>query len=123
MTTASLYERLGGGDAVVAAVGVLHEKLLADRELAPFFRDVDMAKLVQKQIAFVTLAFGGPGDGAVARLRPSHAPLVARGLEGRHFDAVKRHFFDALIELGVTNELATEAAGIVETTRADVLGG
>lgn len=123
MTSASLYDRLGGGDAVVAAVGVLHEKLLADRELAPFFRDVDLAKLVQKQIAFVTLAFGGPADGAVARLRPSHAPLIAHGLSGRHFDAVKRHFFEALIELGVTSELATEAAGVIETTRANVLGG
>lgn len=123
MTNVSLYERLGGGDAVVAAVGVLHDKLLADPELAPFFQGVDMAKLVRKQIAFVTMAFGGPPVDAVAGLRPSHATLVGRGLDGRHFDAVKRHFFDALLELGVSRELAAEAAGVIETTRADVLGG
>ncbi len=122
MSELSLYDRLGGGDAVTAAVGLLYDKLLDDAEVAPFFEGVDMAKLVRKQIAFVTIAFGGPHAYTGGDLREAHAAARARGLGGRHFDAVKRYLHAALVELGVPEGLADEAGRCVEGTRGAVLG-
>jgi hemoglobin len=118
----SLYERLGGEEAVSAAVGLFYTKVMGDAELAAFFAGIDVDRLVKKQIAFMTMAFGGPHRYTGRDLRSAHAPLVARGLGGRHFDAVAAHLAAALRELEVPEDLVAEVIGLVDTTRKDVLG-
>jgi hemoglobin len=122
MTTLSLYERLGGEEAVSAAVGIFYGKIVADAELAPFFAGIDVDRLIKKQIAFMTMAFGGPHNYSGRDLRSAHAPLVARGLADRHFDAVATHLQAALHELNVPEDLVVEVLGLVGGTRKDVLG-
>jgi len=56
----SLYEQLGGADAVNAAVDIFYRKVLADDRINHFFENIDMAKQAAKQKAFLTMAFGGP---------------------------------------------------------------
>jgi hemoglobin len=118
----SLYERLGGEEAVSAAVGLFYAKVMADADLAPFFAGIDIDRLVKKQIAFMTMAFGGPHRYTGRDLRSAHAPLVARGLAGRHFDAVAAHLAAALRELAVPEDLVAEVLDLVGATRKDVLG-
>ena len=117
----SLYERLGGEAAVMAAVGIFYEKLLADPSVKHFFENLDMAALTRKQVAFMTRAFGGPAHYRGRDLRAAHADLVAHGLNDRHFDAVVRHLQATLKELGVAPDLIQEALGIVASTRNEVL--
>ncbi len=119
---ASLYDRLGGEEAVSAAVGIFYAKLMAEAELAPFFAGIDIDRLVRKQIAFMTMAFGGPHGYTGRDLRTAHAPLVARGLGSRHFDAVVEHLAAALRELKVPEDLVGEVIALVGATREDVLG-
>lgn len=45
-----MFERLGGIEALRAAVSIFYGKLLVDVELKPFFEDVDMANLQAKQV-------------------------------------------------------------------------
>lgn len=118
----SLYERLGGQEAVKAVVALLYDKILSDPILIPYFTHIDIEKLRASQAAFVTMAFGGPTHYTGASLRTAHAKLVEKGLSDPHFDAVKGHLHSAMETLGVSPKLIEEALGVVETTRTDVLG-
>lgn len=117
----TLYERLGGEAAVAAAVARFYEKVLDDALLAPFFDGLDIARLIDKQVAFMTMAFAGPSRYTGRDLRLAHAPLVRRGLGDAHFDAVAGHLAATLRELTVAEDIVNEVLEIVSTTRRDVL--
>lgn len=123
MSDVSLYDRLGGEAAIQAAVVRFYEKMLADPELAGFFEHMDMQRQIDKMIAFMSLAFGGPSDYDGPGLQEAHAGLVKRGLGGAHFDKTAGHLDATLIELEVSPELRAEVLGIVGGTRDDVLAG
>lgn len=118
----SLFERIGGRDAVNAAVDVFYKKVLADNRINRFFEGIDMEAQRRKQIMFLTYAFGGPNNYDGQSMRDAHAKMVTKGLNDSHFDAVVENLGATLKELGVADELIQEAAGIAETTRNDVLG-
>jgi len=118
----SLYERMGGEAAIMAAVGIFYKKVIADDLIRPFFADLDMEKQTQKQIAFMAWAFGGPAEYKGRDLREAHASLSARGLSEEHFAAVVRHLKATLEELGVAPTEITEALAMVGGTKALVLG-
>lgn len=120
MTT--LYDRIGGAPAVKAAVDIFYGKVLADPRIAHFFDGVDMAKQIGKQRAFLVMAFGGPNTYTGADMRRAHAPLVERGLNDGHFDAVVENLAATLRELGVGASEIAEVAKVAESVRADVLG-
>lgn len=118
----SLYERVGGEPAIMAAVGILYEKLLADDLTRPFFESMELDALVKKQIAFMTRALGGPIEYRGRDLRAAHKDLVAsRGLTDAHFDAVATHLAATLRELEVEEELVLEVLDVIGLTRGDVL--
>ncbi len=120
-SASSLFDRVGGKDAITATVLKLYEKLLSDELLSPFFDGVDMARLRASQTAFVSMALGGPHQYTGEHLRKAHERLVARGLSDVHFDAVAMHLAAAMRELGVAETMISEALTVVETTRNDVL--
>jgi hemoglobin len=117
----SLYTRLGGEAAVMAAVDLFYKKVLEDKLTRPFFTGLDMATQIKKQIAFMTWAFGGPSEYKGRALRPAHAKLVERGLSDEHFDAVAKHLDATLRELGVNDDLIKESLAIVGGQRNEVL--
>lgn len=121
-TSTSLYQRVGGENAILAAATLFYDKVLADDQLAPFFSGLDMEQQVRKQVAFMSWAFGGPERYQYKPLTDAHAPLRARGLSNVHFDRVANHLTATLQELGVAPELISEAMQIIETARAQVLG-
>lgn len=123
MSGTTLYERLGGEAAVEAAVVRFYEKVMADPTLAGYFENLDLGAQIQKQIAFMTMAFGGPSKYTGRDLRTAHAGLVKRGLGHAHFDAIANHLSDTLAELGVPAETISEVLSIVGGTREDVLAG
>lgn len=118
----SLYERVGGTEAVKAAVDIFYDKVIADGRIAHFFDGVDMGAQRRKQRAFLIMAFGGPNTYSGADMRRAHEPLVAQGLSDAHFDAVVENLAGTLAELGVGAGEIGEVAAIAESVRADVLG-
>jgi hemoglobin len=118
----SLYERIGGETAVLAAVDLFYKKVIADKLTRPYFSGLDMALQSRKQVAFMAWAFGGPQEYKGRDLREAHRSLVKRGLSDTHLDAVTRHLRGTLEELGVAPPLIEEAMTIVATTRNEVLG-
>lgn len=117
----TLFQRLGGRPAVEATVEKMYEKILSDPKLKPFFEGVEMPRLRRSQVAFVTMAFGGPNHYTGANMRDAHSHLVERGLSDEHFNAVATHLATAMAELGVAEPLIQEVLAVVETTRGDVL--
>jgi hemoglobin len=119
----SLYDRIGGEAAIMAAVDLFYRKVLDDELTRPFFSGLDMMAQTKKQIAFMAWAFGGPSQYKGRDLREAHADLVRqKGLSDAHFDAVARHLDATLTELGIARPLIDEALGIVASTRTEVLG-
>jgi len=121
--TLSLYERLGGEPAIMAAVDLFYAKVMKDDVTRPFFDGLDMNAQVQKQIAFMSRALGGPVQYNGRDLRAAHAKLVRdKGLSDVHFDAIAKHLRTTLEELGVQKPLVDEAITAVGGMRDEVLG-
>src|SRR5262245_2843917 len=119
----SLYERIGGEAALMAAVDLFYTKVLANELTRPFFESLDMQAQIKKQIAFMSWAFGGPESYKGRDLTTAHAHLVkAKGLSDAHFDAVAVSLEQTLLELGVERALVDEVLGVVGQTRDSVLG-
>ena len=121
MSESSLYERLGGEAAITATVGMFYDRIMGDPELNPFFADLDMDKQINKQIAFMTMAFGGPHEYTGRDLRTAHARLMNRGLGEKHFGLVAGHLLGTLETLSVPRPLIDEVMSIVGSTKAEVL--
>lgn len=115
----SLYDRLGGKEAVNAAVDIFYEKVLADDRIRHFFDSVDMVRQKGKQKAFMTMAFGGPVKYEGKDMREAHKHL--EGLNEGHFVAVAENLKATLEQLSVPAEMIDEVMTIVGSTHDDVL--
>ncbi|MCA9409145.1 MAG: group 1 truncated hemoglobin [Candidatus Omnitrophica bacterium] len=117
----TLYERLGGQEAVNAAVDIFYRKMMGDERVNYFFDNTDMDKQIAKQKSFLTMAFGGPNNYTGKNMRDAHKPLLEKGLNDTHVDIVIQHLGDTLKELGVNDNDISEVAGIANSVRDDVL--
>ena len=120
--TDSVFEKLGGDEAVSVAVDVFYGKVLADKRIKHFFTGVDMSQQKIHMKRFMKYAFGGTANYSGKSLRDAHKHLVEEmGLSDKHFDAVLENLGGTLKDIGVDDALIAEAAQIVESTRSDVL--
>lgn len=119
--TQSLYEQIGGEAAVDAAVDLFYRKVLADGTISHFFDDTDMEQQRAKQKSFLAMVFGGPNSYSGKDMRDAHAPLVAKGLNETHFNAVAGHLKATLDELNVPANLTDQVLAIAGSTVDDVL--
>ena len=84
----TLYEKLGGINAVNAAVDIFYKKVLADQTISHFFENVNMKSQIGKQKAFLAYAFGAPLNYSGKKMRDAHAHM---NLTEDHFNAVAGH--------------------------------
>merc|ERR1712000_770163 len=117
-STVSLYERIGGADAVDAAIDKFYGKVLADRCVAPLFANTNMAKQRIMQKNFLTMAFGGPKKYTGKTMKQAHAGL---GITETHFGAIAGHLSATLKELGVPDKEHDEAIAIAASTKDDIV--
>lgn len=109
----TLFEKLGGAEAVDLAVDKFYERVLADDRVKHFFVNTDMAKQRDHQKAFLTYAFGGSGQYNGLHMREAHKEIVAnQGLAGEHFDAIAEDLLATLEEMGISEELRAEVAAV-----------
>jgi Bacterial-like globin len=76
---ATLYDRIGGEPALLAAVEGLYDRLVADEKLMKYFQGVDMESLKNHQYKFMEIAFTRvPEDLDIAQyLTQGHSRLWA----------------------------------------------
>ena len=115
----SLFTRLGGMDAVNAAVDIFYTKVLDDSSINHFFEHSNMMSQAGKQKAFLAYAFGAPMNYSGKNMRDAHAHM---NLTADHFNAVAGHLVATLQELSVSQSLIDEVVSVALTTKDDILG-
>ena len=114
----TLFEKLGGRDAVNAAVDLFYEKVMADARINYLFENTDMDRQIAKQKVFLTYAFGGAPNYDGKSMREAHAHL---DLTEEHFTAVAENLQNTLEEMSVPADLVAEVMAIAASTHDDVL--
>lgn len=120
----TIYEKLGGKEAVNVTVDIFYEKVLNDDRVKDFFVNTDMVKQKAHQKAFMTYAFGGSDSFDGNDMRKAHQELVANnGLTDIHFDAIAENLVLTLQQLNISQDLIDEVVEIVGSVqhRNDVL--
>ena len=97
----SIYEQIGGFEALHMVVNDFYERVLADENLAGFFTGTNMSRLKGKQVEFFAAALGGPDPYTGAAMREVHR---GRGITMHHFNLVAGHLTESLSAAGVPDD-------------------
>src|SRR4051812_22175063 len=96
----SLYEKLGGEEAIAKVVDYFYNELvLKDETVNHFFEHTDMDKQRRHQAKFISFALGGPNQYSGNSMAKAHQGM---NLQPAHFDAIVHHLHDALAHYGVS---------------------
>src|SRR4051794_9411910 len=98
----SIYEQIGGREAVSAAVDIFYKRVLCDHVLRPYFAGTDMRRQKAHMRAFLAVALGGPEIYRGRDLGAAHAGL---GVTEEAFNRVVGHLVATLVQLEVPSEL------------------
>ena len=107
------------------AVDKFYDRLLSDKDLAPFFRNTKMGgpdgqRAKQKKFLKVALGKRDKWDGL--GMATAHRKLVAeQGMTDVHFDLVAKHLVETLRELGVDADIVATVGSAVEGMRDEVM--
>ena len=115
----SLYERLGGDDMVAALIPAFYVRVLADPELAPFFKHTGLEKLHAMQHEFFVMATGGPIEYTGRPLAHTHH---GRGITKQHFARFTGHLVETLLDMGVTREETDEVIERINALANEIVG-
>lgn len=97
----SLFERVGGADAMPRLVEQFYGRVLEDAELKPFFADASMGKLKRMQVEYLSAALGEPLRYAGRPLRSAHSHLNI-SLAG--YQRFAQHLFAALADYNLSEQ-------------------
>lgn len=119
MSAPSLYDRLGGADAIDTLIPAFYTRVLADTELAPFFRHTSLEALHGMQRQFFSMALGGPVTYTGRSLSAAHH---GRGITSHHFARFANHLLETLRDLGVSEPEADEVIARIDTYANEITG-
>jgi hemoglobin len=114
----SIYDRIGGQEALIAVVDDFYERVLADPELAVFFRGTTMSRLKGKQVEFFAAALGGPQEYSGQSMKDAHR---GRGIGQQHFDLVAKYLIEALLTAGVPQGTVDEIIGAIAPLAPEIV--
>ncbi len=95
----SLYAKYGGLPTVTKVVQDFYRRINLERSLDRFFKDIDMAVLIDHQVAFVCKALGGPDNYEGRELKKAHQRFA---IDHASFALVAELLRQALVQAGVT---------------------
>ncbi len=74
--TKTLYERLGGHDAIKSVVDKFYVYMLDDNRVKEFFKNTDMNKQRKSQTDFISMAVGGPNNYQGLDMKKAHEKMA-----------------------------------------------
>ena len=115
--SATIYDRIGGHEAIEVVVEDFYVRVLADDQLSGFFTGTNMNRLKGKQVELFAAALGGPEPYTGAPMRQVHQ---GRGITMHHFSLVAGHLADALAAAGVPSETVTEILAAIAPLATEI---
>lgn len=86
--------------------------------LQPFFQKTEIEKLHRMQVAFFSIALGGPEPDTAISLHESHQ---GRGIQVKHLTRFTDHLMATLSEIGIPEEDAQDVYQRIGTYANEVL--
>lgn len=121
MTTNSgkttIFDAIGGADAVTAAVDQFYDRVFADPDLVDYFTGVDVKRLKAHQRSFIAAAIGGSEIYKGRSMKEAHAGL---NVQPEHFDKVVTHLVDTLSSLGVPDDVIAQIGAKLAPLRDEI---
>jgi hemoglobin len=121
MSDETLYQRLGGYDAVAAATDDVLRRLLEEPLLKAYFNRLSQdsfRKLRQHFVDFLVSAAGGPAYYTGRDMQTTHAGL---GINESEWQAFIKHVRGTLEDPRVPERESTEFVAFLETTKRDIV--
>ncbi|MFC6770626.1 group I truncated hemoglobin [Halorubrum pallidum] len=117
--TQSIYESIGGREAVEAVVSDFYDRVFDDPVLEPYFEGADREALYAHQVQFISAVAGGPVSYEGADMRAAHEGM---GITEEAFGRVSTYLGEALRENGVDGENVEAILEAVGALEPDVVG-
>lgn len=114
----SLYDRLGGKEAITLVVDEFLVQVTADDRINAFFKDADAAKLRGHLIDQICMATGGPCEYTGRSMKESHAGM---GVTEAHFNALVEDLVKALDKYKVPEKEKGELLGALAAMKGDIV--
>ncbi|MFK3979880.1 group 1 truncated hemoglobin [Micromonospora sp. NPDC050397] len=116
----SAYERIGGAEAVQAAVRLFYERVLADPDLGGYFETVEMAGQRRHLALMLTMLLGGPDTYSGRGLADAHRGL---NIPRVHYAKVGGHLLGTLVELDVPPDVVHQVRVLLDQVEPQVVAG
>jgi hemoglobin len=119
MQQKSLYDRLGGKDAIVAVVDDFVGNVAADNRINRYFARTDIPRLKRNLVDQICSATGGPCTYTGRDMKTAHAGM---GVTNADFDALVGDLVKSLDKFKVPDKEKGELLGILGPLRPSIVG-
>jgi hemoglobin len=116
----SLYDQLGGEEAIGKLVDKFYDRVLDDPELEPFFQYTPMEKLRSMQMQFFAAALGGPENYSG---QPIHYVHQGRGITSRHLTRFMGHLLVTIQDAHPNSQEVDEMIERISMYADSIIGG
>ncbi len=114
----SLYERLGGIDAIRAVVDDFVGNVAADKRINKFFANADITRLKRNLVDQICPGTGGPCVYTGRSMKETHAGM---GIRSRHFNALVGDLGKTLKKFKVPAPEQRELVAILAPMKKDIV--
>jgi len=115
----SLYDRLGGKDAIVAVVDDFVGNVAADNRINRYFAKTDIPRLKRNLVDQICAGTGGPCTYTGRDMKTAHAGM---GVTNADFDALVGDLVKTLDKFKVPDKEKGELLGILGPMRPSIVG-
>ena len=115
----TLFQRVGGEQAIAELIHEFYDRVLGDPELKPFFDDTSVDKLRRMQREFFSAALDGP---VTYTGRPLSHVHHGKGITKHHFARYVDHLIDTLRSRDITEEDVNDIIGRINTYTNEITG-
>ena len=114
----TLYQRLGGYNAIQAVVDEAIKNIAADRRINRFFKDANIQRLRRQLTDQICAASGGPCVYTGRDMKSAHAGM---GIQSSHFNALVQDLGKALSKFRVPGREQRELVALLAPTKKDIV--
>lgn len=115
----TLFERVGGEQAISGLIDEFYDRVVADPDLKPFFKNTSMEKLRRMQFEFFSAALDGP---ILYTGRPLSHVHHGRGITKNHFALYVDHLIGTLRDHGINEQDVNDLVGRISTYANEITG-